>query len=259
MYGYDVMIWCVIHVRDCSEGEGDSPEFDTITWSVLTVSVAFVTFVGVCCRGGYPFDEHVTTHENAQAGTYSSLATDPTAASSSSSPSPIDMDALDNLRNKLVSNRVDGAASNGGSSSTCAACNGNRWSPEAHLGWFSRLTFVWLNPLMRAGNDHQLKFDELINVRHEDCASSIDSSFQRSWDEVTSEGRVSFARALYRSFGAPFVFAGFLKLIYDTTVFVSPQLLSAITNYLDIERNHEPWYYGRSIMLSYQSHIPHLS
>lgn len=45
----------------------------------------------------------------------------------------------------------------------------------------------------------------------------------------------SFARALRRAFGAPFICAAGLKFMYDTLKLCGPQLLKALINFLSVE------------------------
>lgn len=55
----------------------------------------------------------------------------------------------------------------------CAACEQAQYSPEAHIGLFTRLSFRFLNPLMSRGSDHPLRFDELMSPRKEDRSESV--------------------------------------------------------------------------------------
>jgi ATP-binding cassette subfamily C (CFTR/MRP) protein 1 len=83
-------------------------------------------------------------------------------------------------------------------------------------------------------------------VKDEDKAARISDEFQRNWDvqlEKRQHGKApSLIRALFASFGTPFVIAGVFKALQDILTFVSPQLLKYVINFSSPENNEPAWH-----------------
>ncbi|XP_046387603.1 ATP-binding cassette sub-family C member 10 [Ischnura elegans] len=130
--------------------------------------------------------------------------------------------------------------------------------------FFSKLTFHWVNPLMRKGFEGKLNCsDDLYDLPL--CMSSAVVSYelnqallgQQQVDSNDSPNRastselpnvayrpsnVSLIRALHKCFGWQFYGIGVLKFIANCANFFGPLLLNALVNF--IESRKEPLYYG---------------
>ena len=104
-------------------------------------------------------------------------------------------------------------------------------------GWFSVLTFGWMSPLLAKGNEKvQLDPKDLTDwPLPENCRTdAVKNAFDDQWNRAkASKGKAaSLAWSLAHAFGADFVRAGFLKLGHDLLIFVGPQVLNAIIQFL---------------------------
>lgn len=120
---------------------------------------------------------------------------------------------------------------------------------EETAGYWSKLTFGWMAPLMRLGNTKK-KLDPddipLIPLPHDCTTDYLCGAFEKCWgDELKrrgpsstsssspsktkGRGEPSLIRALFRAFGTDYLLGGFiLKFIHDSCLFVGPQVLHAM-------------------------------
>ena len=66
----------------------------------------------------------------------------------------------------------------GPSSDVAHARAGARWCPEEEASWFSRLTFAYVEGLLRKGQTKALVMDDLWDVAEGDGAASVAARFQ---------------------------------------------------------------------------------
>ena len=128
---------------------------------------------------------------------------------------------------------------------------------------WSDTTFDWISPLLATGNANgQLNLDDLNQLPlPDDCETSqVHAKFLRCWnDELDKARRIrerreltvqpasyqyqyqyqyeyqyqpSLIKALARAFGEDFLRAGLLKLIHDSNLFVGPQVLNHLIQFL---------------------------
>ncbi|KAF8271622.1 metal resistance protein YCF1 [Lactarius quietus] len=105
-----------------------------------------------------------------------------------------------------------------------------RLNPESPLltaNIFSVWTFGWLTPLMKRGAKQFITEDDLPELVAEDEASKLGQSLQHSM-----KNHKSLWRALFVSFGGPFVVAAGLKLFSDCLSFLQPQLLRLFLSFI---------------------------
>jgi len=108
--------------------------------------------------------------------------------------------------------------------------------PFESAGFFSRITFWWLNALVSLGFKRPLEADDLPEIPFQFASSTIDSEFERIWKKemdraerkhtsalsrgvtvIWTSGRTpSLFRAMIIFRGVYFSMAGPLKLIHDT-------------------------------------------
>ena len=99
-------------------------------------------------------------------------------------------------------------------------------SPEATANVFSRLTFHWMDPLMRLGYSKDLEMEDLWALKTTDSASFNSDAFQKAWSKQLARQRPSLLLAIIVTFGPVFVSSAVFKAIQDVLAFVQPQLLN---------------------------------
>jgi|GEM_PF-161369 len=119
-------------------------------------------------------------------------------------------------------------------------------TPEEYAGLFSRIFYLWMEPIMRTGYQRTLDPEDLYRLLKEDetktLARSFGDSFQHLREEKaqqdglpeSKEGSLNLIlRALHNAgIITPFYEAAFFKFIYDTLMFAGPQLLKHIISFL---------------------------
>lgn len=99
---------------------------------------------------------------------------------------------------------------------------------------WNTLTFSWMEKLLTTGNKRPLEMDDLYKLAYEDSAEGVYKKFKRGWlQQIKTEETPSLAMAFFHAFGTPFIAAGLLKLVHDSSLFVGPQLLNALINFLN--------------------------
>ncbi|KAJ3300226.1 Multidrug resistance-associated protein 1 [Borealophlyctis nickersoniae] len=104
-------------------------------------------------------------------------------------------------------------------------------SPEETANIFSRLSFYWMEPLMRLGYRKHLEMDDLWNLKKQDRSSYTGARFQRMWDQEVTRKKPSLLRAVARSYGLVFGSAAIFKAFQDTCAFLQPRFLAEMMNF----------------------------
>ncbi|KAI9003550.1 P-loop containing nucleoside triphosphate hydrolase protein [Gaertneriomyces semiglobifer] len=104
-------------------------------------------------------------------------------------------------------------------------------TPEDGANILSRLTFHWMNPLMKLGYRKNLEMDDLWNLKKVDTARHCGSTFQANWNQEALSRSPSLLKACIRTWGATFGSAAFFKLGQDILSFVQPILLKRIIEF----------------------------
>eukprot|EP00158_Paraphelidium_tribonemae_P007083 Partr_v1_DN28105_c1_g1_i1_m55327 putative ATP-binding cassette, sub-family C (CFTR MRP), member len=105
--------------------------------------------------------------------------------------------------------------------------------PEETSPFSSRVSFAWLNPLMRLGYRKTLVADDLFELDRENRTDNLASQFQFYWNQELDKDRPSLLRALVKAFGGVFVFAAFFKLGQDILQFIQPVLLGKLIAFIE--------------------------
>jgi hypothetical protein len=136
---------------------------------------------------------------------------------------------------------------------------------EQNASTWSKLTFGWMEPMMRLGNAKQrLDPDDITHIPlPNDCQTGyLSDAFEASWKKEMERAKIrkkqtsskeegggsksratvtnsnsdhhpSLIRALFRAFGTDFLIGGFiLKFVHDSCIFVGPQVLNGLILYL---------------------------
>ncbi|KAG6453079.1 multidrug resistance-associated protein 1 isoform X4 [Manduca sexta] len=137
--------------------------------------------------------------------------------------------------------------------------------PESGAGFPSRLTFSWFDPLALTGFRRSLTESDLWALNPPDSSTEVVPKFDKFWERSLKKRELSSgAKATYRktsasvnfkpenekkpasilpalclAFGGQFLFGAFLKLVNDTLMFLSPQLLKLLIGF--VEGNEPDW------------------
>lgn len=105
-------------------------------------------------------------------------------------------------------------------------------APLDRAGLWSRLTFGWVDPLLRTGAARQLGSDDVPPLAAEDGTARWARRFDAALDAERARAKPSLLRAARVVFGADFyAFAG-LQLINDLLGFSGPVLLKLVVTYV---------------------------
>ncbi|CAH0750174.1 unnamed protein product [Diatraea saccharalis] len=139
--------------------------------------------------------------------------------------------------------------------------------PENASGFPSRLTFSWFDPLALTGFRRDLTENDLWALNPQDSSKEVVPRFDKFWERsLKKRANSSGAKATYSktsasvnfkpenerkpasilpalclAFGGQFLFGALLKLFNDTLMFLSPQLLKLLINFV---QSKEPLWKG---------------
>ncbi|CAK3838118.1 ABC transporter [Lecanosticta acicola] len=113
--------------------------------------------------------------------------------------------------------------------------------PLEYATLFSTLTFSWMTPMMKYGHKEYLTQDDLWNLRKTDSTRACTASFEENWGAEMEKKKPSLWRALFVSYGAPYLWGAVIKTGADCLAFVQPQLLRFLISFVDSYRpGNEP-------------------
>ncbi|KAJ1552244.1 Multidrug resistance-associated protein 1, partial [Cladochytrium tenue] len=104
-------------------------------------------------------------------------------------------------------------------------------SPEAYANIFSRISFHWMDPLIKLGYKKDLGMEDLWALSKENSSSFVSAGFMSNWNAEMHKSHPSFLRALAKTFGAAFFSAGLFKVIQDVLAFLQPNLMKRIMEF----------------------------
>ncbi|KAJ3307548.1 hypothetical protein HDU76_004571, partial [Blyttiomyces sp. JEL0837] len=104
-------------------------------------------------------------------------------------------------------------------------------SPEVYANIFSRLTFHWVDPLMKLGYEKDLEMDDLWDLRRVDSAEVNSSLFANAWEEERLKKNPSLLWAVAKAYGLLFCSAAIFKPIQDLLSFIQPTFLRWILEF----------------------------
>lgn len=105
-------------------------------------------------------------------------------------------------------------------------------APLDRAGWWSRLAFGWVGPLLCTGASRQLALGDVPALAEDDGTARWSQRFDAALEAERSRPKPSLLRAARRTFGADFyAFAG-LQLLNDLLGFAGPLLLKLIVAYV---------------------------
>lgn len=105
--------------------------------------------------------------------------------------------------------------------------------PENTANIWSRLSFWWMNPMMRLGSNKFLTENDLWSLPPGEDSENLGRSFEHFYKtKRTSDGKPRFWTSLAFAYGGNYAMAGFLKAVQDALAFVQPQLLRYLLRFV---------------------------
>lgn len=95
-------------------------------------------------------------------------------------------------------------------------------------GW-SRVTFSWLNPLLKQGANKTLNLDDIPGLAREHQATKLYERFISNWPK--EEVSKSTVKTLWKTFWLQLVFTGLLALLKLSVTYVGPLLIQRFVDY----------------------------
>jgi hypothetical protein len=110
--------------------------------------------------------------------------------------------------------------------------NSSSWKITPYSIW-NTLTFSWMHDLLQKGNAKPLTIDDLDDLAYHDSSEGVYRRFSTVWNRQLAENSSpSLTWSFVFAFGKPFLAAGFVKLVHDSSIFVGPMLLNALIKFL---------------------------
>ncbi|GAB2214047.1 hypothetical protein Droror1_Dr00018380 [Drosera rotundifolia] len=100
--------------------------------------------------------------------------------------------------------------------------------PERHANIISRIFFSWMDPLLKLGAKRPLTEKDIWKLDTWDQTETLYSKFQSCWVEESHKVKPWLLRAVNKSLGGRFWWAGFWKIGNDLSQFVGPLLLNSL-------------------------------
>ncbi|KAJ4782163.1 ABC transporter C family member 8 [Rhynchospora pubera] len=112
-------------------------------------------------------------------------------------------------------------------------------------GIFSRLTFSWLNHLLKLGRTKPLNLDDIPPIESEDTSLQASEKFLTIWrayiysqDKSNANSRNLIFRALFKCYKWDLLLTGFYALSKTVSIAASPLLLFAFIDYSNLEERN---------------------
>lgn len=114
---------------------------------------------------------------------------------------------------------------------------GNKISPFGSVGFFKRMSFWWLNPLLSLGYQRPLEQKDIPHLGEEDEVQKLHEKFVRALDEQKNDGKpFSVFWALALCFWKPMVVNGGWALGKTVTLSLGPVVLKSFIDYTSGQR-----------------------
>ncbi|KAJ9565724.1 hypothetical protein OSB04_001690 [Centaurea solstitialis] len=105
---------------------------------------------------------------------------------------------------------------------------GEEICPERHTNIISNIFFGWMDPLMHLGYKRPLTEKDIWKLDTWDRTETLNSRFEKCWEEELRKPKPWLVRALHRSLGGRFWWGGFWKIGNDLSQFVGPLILNQL-------------------------------
>ncbi|TID23587.1 abc metal ion transporter [Venturia nashicola] len=118
-------------------------------------------------------------------------------------------------------------------------CDGNE-CPAEYSNIFSTLAFGWLTPLMKRGYKTYLTMEDLWDLPERNTSKTNGKKFSTTWELEVRRNSPSVWRALFKSFGKPYLGFVPVKLAGDFLSYTQPTLLRMLISFVDSYRTETP-------------------
>lgn len=114
--------------------------------------------------------------------------------------------------------------------------SGKRQTELGRVGFLSKLSFSWINPLLSLGYSKPLSLEDIPSLVSEDEANFSYQKFARAWDSLSRETRLNNSRnlvlrAIAKVFLKENIIIGICAFLRTISVVVAPLILYAFVNY----------------------------
>lgn len=97
--------------------------------------------------------------------------------------------------------------------------------------WLSRLTWLWMNPLLQKGYDSRLEVDDVPNLAAHDDAQFLYQRYSENWSRSEEKLANRVRLTLFRSFQREFLETGALALVRASVMYIGPALIPAFVRF----------------------------
>ncbi|XP_023004008.1 ABC transporter C family member 2-like [Cucurbita maxima] len=105
---------------------------------------------------------------------------------------------------------------------------GERICPEQHANLFSKITFGWMDYIMKLGYKRPLTEKDVWKLDLWDRTETLYNNFQKAWADESQKSKPWLLRSLNGSLGGRFWLGGFWKIGNDLSQFVGPVILNKL-------------------------------
>ncbi|KAL3522804.1 hypothetical protein ACH5RR_015638 [Cinchona calisaya] len=105
---------------------------------------------------------------------------------------------------------------------------GEQICPERRANILSKVTFAWVNPLMKLGYRRPLTDKDVWKLDTWDRTETLVNTFHKCWVEESQRPKPWLLRALNRALGGRFWWGGFWKIGNDLSQFIGPMILNKL-------------------------------
>ncbi|RNA09361.1 multidrug resistance-associated 4-like isoform X1, partial [Brachionus plicatilis] len=107
-------------------------------------------------------------------------------------------------------------------------------SPLPETGFFSKLTFSWINPLLKLGRKKQLQLSDLYSPVYDDEAEKITEELEKEWiNEQKTHSEPSLARVLMRWYRRKAIINALFIIFQEIIKIIQPLFISIILRYFN--------------------------
>jgi ATP-binding cassette subfamily C (CFTR/MRP) protein 1 len=114
-------------------------------------------------------------------------------------------------------------------------------NPEENANIFSRITYLWLYPLLKRGYRRCLVQKDLYPLRSSLQSQVVTERLERHWFLQLQQSKPSLFKALVKSFGLRFAAAGALKIGNDIGIFAGPFFLQKVIQFVEGKGDEPLW------------------
>ncbi|KAI8011762.1 ABC transporter C family member 14 [Camellia lanceoleosa] len=104
-------------------------------------------------------------------------------------------------------------------------------SGYATASWFSKLTWFWLNPILKKGYKSTLKMDDVPSLSPEHRAERMAELFAMNWPKPDENSKNPVRTTLIRCFWKDIVFTGLLAVVKLIVMYVGPVLINGFVDF----------------------------